>query len=205
MGESKVTSLGKETVPSPGKRRCTPSQGVNRCSAPVPSSSHLGDARHALCPCFRLPPSLATVSRANFYCAFRSIWQRATNNGLPDGGLSFKALKPIATHVPISETVHCLQDLLTLRCLFVFALGLLACIVLYSSRGLGFNRMEIDGDADTTGTLWMLTQPPWLVRNGLQNLVQHRGWPSHYLAQLWMVRGRSASCACESPSPSLFC
>ena len=154
------TSLGKETVPSPGKRRCMPSQGVNRCSAPVPSSSHLGDARHALCPCFRLPPSLATVSRANFYCAFRSIWQRATNNGLPDGGLSFKALKPIATHVPISETARCLQDLLTLRCLFVFALGLLACIVLYSSRGLGFNRMEIDGDADTSGNAMDVDSAP---------------------------------------------
>ena len=142
---SQVPSLGKETVLSPSKHWCTPSQGVNRCSAPVLSSSCLGDAYHALCPCFRLPPSLATVSCANFYCTFRSIWQHATNNGLPDGSLSFKALKPIATHVPISETAHCLQDLLMLGCLFVFALGLLACIVLYSSRGLGFNRMEIHG------------------------------------------------------------
>jgi hypothetical protein len=110
----------------------------------------LGDACHALCPCFRLPPSLAAVSRAHIYWFFRSIWQWAPHIGLPDGDLFFEALKPIATRLPISETVRYLQDLLTLGRLFVFAVALLACLVL--CRGFGYiNRMDIDRDADIIG------------------------------------------------------
>jgi hypothetical protein len=108
----------------------------------------LGDARHALCPCFRLPPSLATVSRANLYCFFRSIWRWAPHNGLPDGGLSFEALKPIAAHLAslISEAAL----LLALRCLVVCTLGLPIAIVLYGVKEImsTSNMVDLHSDMD---------------------------------------------------------
>jgi hypothetical protein len=50
--------------------------------------------------------------------------------------------------------------LLTLRCLFVFAVGLLIWFVLYSNRGLGFNKMDIDGDADIDGNAMDVDSTP---------------------------------------------
>ena len=95
------TSLEKETVLSSSKCRCAPSKGVNCYLAPVLSPSHLGDAHHALCPCFCLPLSFTTISHAHLYFSFRSIWNWAPHNGLPDGSLLFEVLKLIAAHLAL--------------------------------------------------------------------------------------------------------